>query len=263
MDILTKNKKYLQTATPQELEILNQITGGNIEAIIKYTDLETAVIKWEEKIKAREALRKTKSKLAGDKPRKQLVKYNQHLNYGGDIELDKYIKNGIDYFFNKIEEGGSRINKIYTVIRTDKTLVLNKTYNRLNEIKEKIYKIRDTEGYTDELYYLIQDYYKLSYTGLLDSVGSYTMYLLLTYTNISLPEAVELAGYFEGSNNPFINKSSLSRVRSRKRWESLHEDGFLTEEEKAEAIKDFKEIAPLVATKYDLTLTEPQEIRKN
>ena len=263
MDLIKKNKNFLKKATPQEIELLNEITGGNIEAIIKYTDLEIAIIKWEEKRKSREIRRDEKRKLKGENPRKQLVRYNQHLKYVGDIELDNYIKNGIDYFFNKIEEKGSRINKIYTVYRTDKTLVLNKTYNRLNGLKERIYKIRDTEGYTDELYYLIQDYYKLSYTGLLDSVGSYTIYLLLTYTNISLPEAVELVGYLEGSNDPFINKSSLSRVRSRKRWESLHEDGFLTEEEKAEAIKDFKEIAPLVSTKYDLTLSEPQEIRKN
>ena len=170
------------------------------------------------------------------------------------------MKKGIEFFYRKLENSTNKIYKQFNKETNENTLILNKMKNRLLKRFNIIDGLRNNGGTDEEIFSEIQDYYKLSYTGSIDSIGSYTLYLLLVYTNISLPEAQILTGVNPSDQ---INKGGLSKIRSRKRWESLHEDGFLTEEEKAEAIRDFKEIAPLVSTKYDLTLSAPIENRIN
>lgn len=250
--MIEKNKKFLEKVTEKDLEILNKITGGNIDAIINIVDLETALTKYKIKedrsIKLRKAMEEVAPKL---KARKQPVKYTEDPK-----DLD-YMEKGIEIFFKTLETPGTRLYKQINNPRNADTLILNKMYERLTETLDRVLYLREN-GTTEECFREIQQYYKLSYTGALDSIGSYTLYLLLTYTDISLPQAQRLTG-IEGKR---IDKGGLSKVRSRKRWESLHEDGFLTEYEKAVAIKDFKEIA-VNYNNYDLSMTSPVKNRIN
>lgn len=130
-----------------------------------------------------------------------------------------------------------------------KGAILHKrSVNRLRLAYNKYIEYCKTTDDIESIFWAGQKYLELAYNGSLDKVTSYTTFLLLEYTDLSLSEVERLTG---------VSSSSLSRVRSRKRWEDLHEPWFLTDREKAQAYKEFKAVAEKLADNYDLTLTRP------
>ena len=188
----------------------------------------------------------------------------QHKRFTEREEAERvFLENNIEMLLSLLDRTNDKHfnHKVIQQLYNDSKAVL--VVNSINRLRDKAEAFRkaynglgDNPSLIDleKVFEMGQDYLSSAYNYKLDKIGSFTAYLLVTHTNMSLSK---LSGLTD------LSPSLLSKIKKKTRLQELHIDGFITDEEKEIAIKEFKEIAVEYADKYDLSMEVSVEKKVN